>query len=507
MKQRIIEVWEHQPLKLILFLAIFFRLVAAIISKGYGMHDDHFLVLEPAQSWVDGYDYNNWLPGSNTTSTPSGHSFFYVGVHYLILLLMKFAGIINPQTKMFIVRLLHGAFSLITVYFGYKITLKLTDKKTAGITGLMLAVLWFMPFLSVRNLVEIVCIPFLVYGIWLIIDNLDRENRLKYIFYAGLIIGLGFSVRFQIITFAFGIGLALLIKLRWKEALLYGTGFFLSAVALQGGIDYFVWGKPFVELSEYIRYNAENATTYITNSWYNYILLILGALIPPVSIFLFIGFFSSWQKHLLIFLPTFIFLLFHSLFPNKQERFIFPIIPFIVILGMIGWQNYLLNGKFIKPGIKFLKISWVIFWIINIILLLPFSVMYSKKARVEAMAYLSKFDDVKRILVENTFNNKIPMSPTFYAGQRILEYTVTKDNPVVNLPEIAKINRDYQPRFFLFLEPERLEARISEVQNVFPEMVYDTTIYPGLIDKILYWLNPRNENQTIVIYRNRDFYP
>lgn len=53
---------------------------------------------------------------------------------------------------------------------------------------------------------------------------------------------------------------------------------------LQGGVDYFVWGKPFLELEEYIRYNAENATAYITNSWYNYILLILGTLIPPLSI-------------------------------------------------------------------------------------------------------------------------------------------------------------------------------------------------------------------------------
>ncbi len=507
MKNRLIEMWEQQPLKLILLVAILLRLVAAIFSKGYGMHDDHFLVLEPAQSWVDGYDYNKWLPGSNATPNPSGHSFFYVGVHYLILLFMKYAGVFNPQTKMFIIRLLHGAFSLITVYFGYRITLKLSDQKTARLTGLLLAVLWFMPFLSVRNLVEIVCIPFLIYGTWLIIDNLDKENRMKYIFYAGLIIGLGFSVRFQIITFAFGVGLALLIKLRWKEALLYGAGFFLSAVALQGGIDYFVWGKPFVELSEYIRYNAENATAYITNSWYNYILLILGALIPPVSIFLFIGFFRSWRKQLVLFLPAFIFLLFHSVFPNKQERFIFPIIPFIVILGMIGWQDYLLKGKFYKPGVKFLKTSWIIFWLINIIVLFPVSVMYSKKARVEAMSFLSQFQNVERILVENSVSNNIPMSPVFYTGQKVYDYSVTSDNPLSSFSENVRLVREYQPRFILFLEPENLDRRVSAIKEVYPNIVYETTINPGLIDKILYQLNPRNANQTIVIYRNRDFYP
>ncbi len=235
MRRRIIEMWENQPLKLIILLAILLRLIASIFSKGFGMHDDHFLVLEPAQSWVDGYDYNDWLPGSKATPTPSGHSFFYVGIHYIILLFMKFAGIYDPQTKMFIIRILHAAFSLITVYIGYKITLKLSDQKTARLTGLMLALLWFMPFLSVRNLVEIVCIPFLIYSTWLIIDNWDKENRMKYFFYAGLIIGVGFSVRFQIITFALGLGLALLIKLRWKEATAFWSGFLFIGSFPAGG--------------------------------------------------------------------------------------------------------------------------------------------------------------------------------------------------------------------------------------------------------------------------------
>jgi hypothetical protein len=507
MRNHIIDMWEKQPLKLILLLAILMRLVASIFSKGYGMHDDHFLVLEPAQSWVDGYDYNSWLPGSSEKPTPSGHSFFYVSIHYLILWVMKFTGIFNPQTKMFIIRLLHAAFSLITVYIGYKITLKLSDQKTAKMTGLMLAVLWFMPFLSVRNLVEIVCIPFLIYATWLIIKNWDKEKGLKYFFYAGLVIGLGFSVRFQIITFAFGLGLAVMIKLRWKESLLYGSGFILSAIIVQGGVDYFVWGKPFMELREYIRYNIENASTYVTNSWYSYVLLILGALIPPVSIFLFIGFFRSWRKYLILFLPTFIFILFHSVFPNKQERFIFPIIPFIIILGMIGWREYLLNGKFLKPGRRFLKSSWIIFWTLNIILLLPFSVMYSKKSRVEAMVYLSHFDNVSRILVENSVGKYIPMIPIFYAGQYIYDYTASAEKPASSLPEIVKNNRGYQPRFFLFIEPGNIDQRVAEMKKVFPNLIYETTINPGMVDEILNWLNPRNDNQTIIIYRNRDFYP
>ena len=91
----------------ILIGAFLIRLLAAIFSQGYGMHDDHFLVLEASQSWVDGTDYNDWLPKSQVNPVPSGHSFFYVGIHFLILSTFKAVGIHNPKLLVFLIRLLH----------------------------------------------------------------------------------------------------------------------------------------------------------------------------------------------------------------------------------------------------------------------------------------------------------------------------------------------------------------------------------------------------------------
>ena len=79
------RIWNEKPLTLLLFTAFFVRLLSVIFSKGYGMHDDHFLVIEAAKSWADGYDYNNWLPTANSAApTPSGHSFFYSGLHFFL---------------------------------------------------------------------------------------------------------------------------------------------------------------------------------------------------------------------------------------------------------------------------------------------------------------------------------------------------------------------------------------------------------------------------------------
>ena len=60
--EKITSKFRSNPLISILVLAFTVRLIAVIFSQGYLMHDDHFLVIEAAQSWVDGHDYNNWLP-------------------------------------------------------------------------------------------------------------------------------------------------------------------------------------------------------------------------------------------------------------------------------------------------------------------------------------------------------------------------------------------------------------------------------------------------------------
>ncbi|TNF49460.1 MAG: hypothetical protein EP305_02685, partial [Bacteroidetes bacterium] len=104
-----IDALKKSPYGLILLAAFLVRLIAVIFSPGYGMHDDHFLIIESSSSWVDGYDYNNWLPWSpNNPGHPHGHSFTYVGFNFLYFGLMKMIGVTDPKTLMLINRLLHA---------------------------------------------------------------------------------------------------------------------------------------------------------------------------------------------------------------------------------------------------------------------------------------------------------------------------------------------------------------------------------------------------------------
>jgi len=504
--QYFIRLYQNMPLRFVILLAIAVRLISVFLSRGFGMHDDHFLVIEPAQAWLNGSNYNNWLPSFSPNAVPSGHSLLYPGLHYFLFSFLDYLTITDPNIKMFIVRLLHAAFSLLTVYFGYKITELIGGKKAALKAGLLLALYWFIPFLSVRNLVEMVCIPFLVYGLWLLLKPDSKLKTNQLVFLAGLIMGIGFSIRFQTMTFAGGVGLALLLKKRWSDTVYFGTGYLLSIILIQGSIDYYIWQKPFAEFTEYFTYNLNNATEYIVSAWYTYLILILGILIPPVSLMIFSGWLISWRKHLIVFLPALIFLVFHSIFPNKQERFILPAIPFIIISGIAGWETWIAGSEFWQKRKKWLRYSWITFWVINLIALIPVSTMYSKKARVESMLYLSKYENIKLLLLDSS-TGAVKYPPCFYLGQWVSIINIDENLPIQQFGEnIVKQDSSAQPRFVLFFKDGNEQERLQALQKALPDLAYETTIEPGFMDKLLYWLNPVNANQTIEIYRNTSFY-
>ena len=499
------QLWFEKPLVIIVVIAIVLRLIAAIFARGFGMQDDHFLVIEPAQSWAEGGDYSGWLPWSHPGAKPSGHSFFYAGLHFIFFKICGFLGIVNPDIKMFLVRLIHAAWSMITVILGYKIALHYGQKKAAAIAGLMLAGLWFFPWASVRNLVEMACIPFLIWGTWLLSKN--DIIKPKHAIYAGLLIGLAFSIRFQTIFFALGSGLALLYSRQWKAALLFGVSYWVSLGIVQGGIDWFVWGRPFAEFMEYVRYNIENANNYFTGEWYNYILLISGVLIPPVSLLIFFGLFARFKRQIIVALPTVLFLAFHSWFPNKQERFIFPIIPFVIIAGVTGWFSFSNNRSWWLNHKKLHKNIWVAFWVINILLLPVVTVMYSKKAKVEAMEYISTYPGIKTIILDGRGGSDAKILPAFYSRQWPNQLELENSYSIDSLSSFMTRSPWSEPGFVMFFANDKMPERLSYLRHTLPNLEFEVVIQPGFVDKFMHWLNPYNANETIVIFRNTKIYP
>lgn len=493
--------WDEKPLMFLLVLGGFFRLLAVFFAKGYGMSDDHFLVIEPSQSWVDGFDYDNWLPGMTQGLTQaSGHSLLYPGLHYLLFYFFKLIGLTSPDAKMIIVRLIHAAYSMIVIVAGFKIAERVSNKNTARLTGLLLAICFFMPWLSVRNLVEVVCIPPLMLATWYVIKY-DKDNYRAGL-YAGIMLGLAFCIRFQTALFISGFGMAMLLMQQWKNIMWLIFGFVISVGLVQMVTDVLIWKKPFVEFAEYVHYNIENREGYGISSWYKYLLLVGGILIPPMSMMLMFGFLRTWRKYVIIFLPAFLFFLFHSSFPNKQERFIMPVIPFIIIGGMIGWQH-LLEATTKKWLHKLTRMAWIVFFVLNTIPLMVVTVSYSKRSRVESMLYLYGKNDTKTICVEESIHDCVTLPPLFYLGKWGHVFDVsgsrTIDTLLCDMQKTA--NKEDLPQYVLFNQDDDLQNRIAAFKKYFPNITFEAEIKPGFIDALLHRLNPHNANFTTYIFR------
>ncbi|MBN2610520.1 MAG: glycosyltransferase family 39 protein [Bacteroidales bacterium] len=516
-RKQLLFLWNEKPLTLLLLIAILLRLVSVVFSKGYDMHDDHYLIIEAPQSWVDGKDYNNWLPWNQDNPEPTGHSFFYIGFHFLFFYLLKFIGITDPQVKMFLVRFIHALFSLLIVTLGYRITEKFSGKKHARLAGLLLAAYWFMPFFSVRNLVEIVCIPFLMMGFWMIFNADKKKNPLWWIFLSGFVAGMAFSVRYQTSVFLAGMALALLLKKQVKPAFAFGFGVVASVFLFQGVIDFFIWGYPFAEFIAYSEYNIGHQHDFITGGWFNYLGVIGGMLIPPFSLLLFFGFLRTWKKQLLIFLPVMIFLVLHSLYPNKQERFIFPILPFIIMLGVAGWYDFFEKSKFWQQNLLFHRIIVILFWFLNLAALLLYTPSYAKKARVETMSFLSAYKNISFILIDDSNRRNTTMLPRFYLNQwpAFYEYSKPADGDTaciiststddqfikLNSPAcLGEIEPEMLPDFVVFVDSVNLNQRISVIKEFLPGLSFLTVIEPGFRDRLLYTVNKVNYNVPIYIY-------
>jgi 4-amino-4-deoxy-L-arabinose transferase-like glycosyltransferase len=489
-----------KPLLALSLIALLPRLVAAFFSGGYFALDDHFLVIEPASSWVQAPHYSSWLPwNQGENPTPSGHSFFYVGLHFILFSAFEIIGIRDPKTMMVVVRLLHALWNLIVVRAGYRIALQLGDRDIAWRTGLFLALFYFMPFLAVRNLVEVACIPFLMLGAWRLVKG-NGAPTLRDALLAGIWIGMAMNVRFQTIFFAAGPGLAFLLQRRWGHAVRYGVGLALPLIMVQGGIDLFLWGRPFAELGEYVGYNLQNTTTYGVLPWYNYLLLLLGIFIPFFSVAVVFGYFRRTTP-LLLWLPVLLFLAFHSYFPNKQERFLLPIVPLFFVLGYTAWEQWRAGSDWWHRHSLLWRSVVGFTWVLNILLLVVLSFSYSKRSRVEALYALRAEGRLQGLLIEDSAEGEAPMPPLFYLGQWDLTVVPWTDANADLRLHLEQWPLERRPDVVLFIGEEDLEERKRRAAEAMGPLRVIGRAEPGLVDRVVHWLNPVNRNEAIVVAR------
>lgn len=472
------------------------------------MHDDHFLVVEAAASWADGEDYNNWLPW-NQKGTPKAHpaNFAYVGSQYLLFELFKLTGPSHPSDQALVLRILHGLYSLATIALGYLIARALapTRKHTATGVAWLLAASGLWPLLSVHQLVEMACVPPLMMGFWGLVRS--RQLRWQDILIAGIGIGIATGIRFQCGVIGVALVPVLLAQRQWQA--LVGVGVTaLGTFSLMQAPDLYVWGEPFVQLRGYIGYNSTHAGNYPKGPWYQYLLTLLGILLPPASLMLLWGAFhrgrsapGNWWR---VVVPIAGFLIFHSAYINKQERFILPVVPALITVGLIGWHNWRERSQWWARHRKLEGGLWATFWIISTAVVAA-SIPYSgKHSRVKAMEFLYG-QKVETFAVVQVDSGSMP--PQFYSGTW-KSYHIDNRRDQQRPPlQVAASWCASPPQFILFQGDRHLGEAVGQYKAAMPGLRYVTTIAPSRTDRWIHALNPINSVERIMIYATEDALP
>ncbi|AKD05493.1 glycosyltransferase family 39 protein [Pontibacter korlensis] len=512
------------PISTILIIALAIRLVAAFFSRGFAFSDDHFDVITIAQGWLDGFPL--WL----NEPMPPRHSMFYVLIHYGLFYILETIGIFSPDVKMTVVRLVHGLYSLLIVYFGYRLTERLSNRANARLVGLMLALVWFMPFMSVRNLVEMVCIPPYLAAFYLMVkaEQTERKRVLPY-FWTGVLFAMAFVFRYHTVLFGAGAGLVLLYQHKWREAIAVLLGFIVAAFLVQGVIDIVFFDYPFHSIVAYYQYNSAHANDFSSGPVYRFALTILGFLVPPVSAFLVVGYARTAKLTPALFWGGLIFFVAHSLFPNKQERFILPLLPLIMVLGVIGWQQFVRNSAFWQNRRKLLAFSWGFFWVLNLLATVGMAFTYTKKSRVAPLVYLSEKANFDGVVLEFG-NHSVKKPPLFYLGRPaavydgyiidddmvweeylqgqkqlpsnfVMAYTLNEEKTPEELQKEITASA-YKPDYVVVVGIDDMEERMERLHQVFPALTLEYTINPSLYDQLLHLLNPRvHKDEHVQIYK------
>jgi hypothetical protein len=223
-----------------------------------------------------------------------------------------------------------------------------------------------------------------------------------------------------------------------------------------------------------------------------YFLVLMGICLFPLGILMMIGFFRSAKLNALLFIPTLMFILFHTFYPNRQERFVLSVLPIFIILGILGLERL----KSYSLWYKIELFSFKVFWILNVPLLIFTSFTYSKKSRVEAMyALYSNELTHERILLEGSAETKPSMMPQFYARSWTCEFT-ERINP--NQTPLVSENKQYD--YIFFFGEEKLKERKKVYRKIYPNLSLVKKCEPSVMDLLLRKLNSKNANQYIEVW-------
>lgn len=321
---------KQRPRSSSTLLLIAFFLIALVLRIEVGARfpsiewpDEIYNTLEPAHHLAYGYGVVvwEWREGVRSWVLPA----FLAGV-------MRATDWTGPGSLGYLraIVIVLSLLSLTTVWFAYAWG-KRASGEAASIIGAGACAIWFeLVYFAPKAFSEVVAGNLLLPGLFLGVygEGIPEKKRL---FLAGLLCGLAVSIRIQLappVAFA----VFWFCRAGWKRkapALLAGL---LLPIAAFGLLDAITWSYPFQSFLLYFRVNVERSSAFGILPWYWYLLL-LAKSFGPVLLLALVGLrrspFLGWVAFLIVSS--------HSLFGHKETRFMYPVMPIVITLAVLGF--------------------------------------------------------------------------------------------------------------------------------------------------------------------------
>jgi GPI mannosyltransferase 3 len=321
-------------LTVILFVAFLLRLYFALRFPNIH-HDDELLqYLEQAHRLVFKYGVVPW------EYREAARSWLVPGFLAGLLKLSDILGISEPSVYLFFVAACLSALSLSAVLVGFLWSYRTYGGVAGIITGALCAVWFELVYFAPKTLTEPIAADFFLIAVYLAYPTRATASRGR-LFAAGILFGLVVAIRLQLAP-AVLVAVVYIcrndISGKWTPIILGGLATCLSA----GALDALTWQYPFQSFVSNIWINIieKKSETFGTPPWYYFAgkwVLIWGGAIVPIAFLSVI----ALRKNILLGLIAFTIIATHMLFAHKEYRFVFPAVPFVIILVGLGTAEVL----------------------------------------------------------------------------------------------------------------------------------------------------------------------
>ncbi len=520
--------FEEKPLLFCIWTGFFFRLLAVLFAQGIAFGFDHYAYLETAQNIVSGKLTMQTLINNDDIYhfVDHGNSVVYLYINAAILYICEFFNIFDARSKMFIMRFAHGLLSMLSIYYCYRITYRLANRRAALAIGVLMSMLWFMPYLCVKTMPECVASVIMLAAVYRLAKTRKQTYKFADDVFTGFLLGVAVSFCYNLLLLLIGFALCYILKSGLKRAILILFGAGIALIALEGLVDTIALGTPFYIIGEYV---SDIIHGYATQKWeFRYIYMyisILALVIPlPWGLLALYGYVRSWRHCFLLFFPVTFYIVGVYLLPNKEEKFMVAILPLFFMLCVVGWFRFQSKWRFIVTRPRLQRWSIILFFAINTPMLVPASISYTRRPQVETMIYLSHYkSDITSIFVEDRGRTCSKSLPLFYIGKGIDVYRLRADDPGldaslyyssasgdISLNEHDIYSEKYflnpsfadrYPQYVIFNGDYDMPERLAKMREVFPQLTYEGTFAPSLADRFIEFFNPSNNNVNLHVYR------